>query len=217
MQNPSTRALFEYWNDVRGACGAPDRRDIDPTHMQASLANTFILEQGSPSEYLFRLAGSYLCSAYLRELKSQSFHALWHPRDRDALETIIKAVTQDHAVGLVTFQGKTATGASLAFESLLLPMRHNGSTQARILGAMAALDEPYWLGVQPVLEQRITGLRLFWPDEIAAQTADGVLGGMAHSAVSFGDVSEPAPMPATVFGNMGRRYAHLAVIDGGRI
>jgi hypothetical protein len=217
MQKQSTKTLYDYWNVLRGSRSAPDRRDIDPTKIRGALANTFILELNEENEFDFRLAGSHICSAYSRELKARSFTRLWHPRDRDAMDTLVRAVTEDHAVALITFQGTTAINTRLSMETILLPVRHNGSTQTRILGAMTAIDEPYWFGTQPIVEQRITGLRLIWPDEnslgdmvrdVAAAVPQDVMFARGNTAME--------PMSATVYGRQARRYAHLAVIDGGR-
>jgi hypothetical protein len=216
MQMPSTKTLYTYWNTIRGARSAPDRRDIDPTRIREALANTFILELDDKDRFSFRLAGSHLCTAYCRELKGRSYSGLWHDRDSDAMETLIRAVTEDHAVALVTFQGTTALHTKVSFETILMPLRHNGSTHTRILGSMSAIEEPYWLGVQPVLEQRITGLRLIWPDEVAAEDQ---VREVVSSVVNDGPFSSGHAIPAlptTVFGRSARRYAHLAVIDGGR-
>lgn len=222
MQKPSTKALFDYWNALRGSRSAPDRRDIDPTRIRSALANTFILELNDSDEFDFRLAGSHLCTAYSRELKGRSFSRLWLERDRDAIDTLIRAVTEDHAVALVTFQGTTAVHTRLSVETILLPLRHNGSTHTRLLGAMTALDEPYWFGVQPILEQRITGLRLIWPDDAPVADTGSLLAAalpqQQHDELDFATANAgiPTPLTATVFGRSARRYAHLAVIDGGR-
>ncbi len=216
MQMPSTKTLYTYWNTIRGSRSAPDRRDIDPTRIREALANTFILELDGADKFSFRLAGSHLCTSYCRELKGRSFSALWHDRDSDAMDTLVRAVTEDHAVALVTFQGTTALHTKVSFETILMPLRHNGSTHTRILGAMSALEEPYWLGVQPVLEQRITGLRLIWPDEVTAEeSAREVLASVVNDS-EYGAAAQPAAMQTTVYGRSARRYAHLAVIDGGR-
>jgi len=215
MQKASTKTLYDYWNALRGSRSAPDRRDIDPTRIRTALANTFILELGEENSFVFRLAGSHLCTAYCRELKGRSFSGLWHERDRDALDTMVRAVTEDHAVALVTFQGTTPINTKVSFETILLPLRHNGSTQTRLLGAMTALEDPYWLGVQAVVEQRITGLRLIWPDDAAISD----MGRDVETAlpdVAYASGAAPAPIASTVFGRSARRYAHLAVIDGGR-
>ena len=94
MQKASTKTLYDYWNSLRGSRSAPDRRDIDPTRIRSALAHTFILELNEHDEYDFRLAGSHLCAAYARELKGRSFTRLWHQRDRDAMDTLIRAVTE---------------------------------------------------------------------------------------------------------------------------
>lgn len=219
MQKTSTKTLFDYWNNLRGARSAPDRRDIDPARIKGALASTFILELDSGNEFSFRLAGSHLCSAYARELKGRSFTKLWHSRDRDAMDTLIRAVTEDHAVALITFQGSTPQHTKTTFETILLPIRHNGSTGTRLLGSMTALETPYWFGVQPIMEQRITGLRLIWPDEttpedMARDIATSIANDVAYDAEVA--VAPVVPMAATVFGRAARRYAHLAVIDGGR-
>ena len=106
----------------------------------------------------------------------------------------------------------------MTVETILLPVRHNGSTQTRLLGAMTALDEPYWFGVQPIIEQRITGLRLIWPDDdsLAEMARDIAADRAAGRGVRAAAGGAPQPMAATVFGRQARRYAHLAVIDGGR-
>ncbi|HEY4199949.1 MAG TPA: PAS domain-containing protein [Devosiaceae bacterium] len=215
MQKTSTKTLYDYWNGLRGSRSAPDRRDIDPTRIRTALANTFILELGEEDNFVFRLAGSHLCTAYCRELKGRSFTGLWHERDRDALDTLIRAVTEDHAAALVTFQGTTPINTKVSFETILLPLRHNGSTQTRLLGAMTALEEPYWLGAQPVVEQRITGLRLIWPDDIAINDVIGSVEA-AMPDVAYASGNTPMPIQSTIFGRSARRYAHLAVIDGGR-
>jgi len=220
MQKASTKALFDYWNALRGSRSAPDRRDIDPTRIRAALANTFILELNDGNDFDFRLAGSHLCSAYARELKGRSFSRLWHERDKDAIDTLMRAVTEDHAVALVTFQGTTAVQTRVTVETILLPLRHNGTTQSRLLGAMTAIDEPYWFGVQPVVEQRITGLRLIWPDDVSvdemARDVATAVPSQEYAAFATANSAVPAPLTATVFGRSARRYAHLAVIDGGR-
>lgn len=210
MRKPSTRELFNYWNELRGTRSAPERRDIDPTRIRHALANTFILE-ANDGDFDFRLAGSHLCSAYCRELKGRSFLRLWHDRDRDAIETLIKAVTDDHAVALVTFSATGNHGAMVSFETMLLPLRHNGATNTRIIGSMTAMDEPYWLGINPILEQRISGLRLIWADDQHADLSDEGVVGAGGTVTAI-----PAAEPDEVAGQASRRYAHLAVIDGGR-
>lgn len=215
MQSESTRILFDYWNELREGRNAPERREIEPTRIRSALSNTFILEAIETGEFSFRLAGSHLCSAYCRELKNRSFSTLWHDKDRDAIGTLIRAVTDDSAVALVTFEGTTANNNKMSFELVLLPISHNGTTQTRLLGGLSGFDEPYWFGAQPILEQRITGLRLIWPDDLNQPqfTPRETYGDVA---VVGGTQAEFTGIPAKIHGRDARRYNHLAVIDGGR-
>ena len=71
--------------------------------------------------------------------------------------------------------------------------------------------------MQPVVEQRITGLRLIWPDDVAhTQMARDVASVVPQDVVFATEGAAPRPITAVVFGRQARRYAHLSVIDGGR-
>ncbi len=216
MQLASTKILFSYWNKLRGARSAPERRNVDPTKIRSALSSTFILEAEKDQNFVFRLAGSHLCSTYCRELKGRAFAGLWHRKDRDAIATLIKAVTEDHAAAVVNFEGTNSSSKTMSFETILLPLRHNGSSNTRILGGLSAKDEPYWFGAQPILEQRITGLRLIWPDDFADEDAFNDSSTHVGQDVVFGSPSPVVSAPVTIHGVQGRRYAHLSVIDGGR-
>jgi hypothetical protein len=51
-------------------------------------------------------------------------------------------------------------------ETTLLPLRHGPAAAFdRILGTIAPLERPYWLGSEPVTHQTVASLRLIWPDE----------------------------------------------------
>ena len=70
------------------------------------------------------------------------------------------------------------------------------------------------------MEQRITGLRLIWPDDIALEDEphdlmSAVPPDIVYTRSNVVPIAVPMPMAATVYGRAARRYAHLAVIDGG--
>ena len=224
MQNKSSKSLYNYWNEIRGSRSAPERRNIDPTKIRTALSDTFILEAVEDEEFSFRLVGSHIYSIYCRELKKRNFNDLWNEKDHDAIKTLVRAVTEDHAVAVASFQGINEAGAIANFEVILLPLHHNGSTNNRLLGAMSVVDEPYWLGTQPVVNQRITGLRLIWPDDLSLQKQTSDIFTKVETDIiwdkQLNEIKEKniiqIPLPATVHGNKARRYSHLAVIDGGK-
>lgn len=146
MRHPSTRELFDYWNARRGGRAAPDRADIEPGAIRKILADTFILSYDEAAGHPFRIAGTRVCAAFGRELKSEAFLDLWSPESRKQVRELISVVANE-AVGVVGGARGTSTAqATREVELLLLPMSHRGAANARVLGALAPRNAAYWLG-----------------------------------------------------------------------
>ena len=73
MKHASIRELFEYWNERRGRRRRPTERDIEPGAIRRVLADTFILAFDAAAGHPFRIAGTRVCAAFGRELKSEAF------------------------------------------------------------------------------------------------------------------------------------------------
>ena len=54
-----------------------------------------------------------------------------------------------------------------------LPLIHAGDTINRILGAITAVDPPFWLGAEPLLRQEIVEINVHWPDGAPAFAPQG--------------------------------------------
>jgi hypothetical protein len=152
MKHRSSRELFAYWNVQRGTRAAPTRADIEPSAIRQILGDTFVLEADGPGHYPFRLAGTRLCALFGRELKGESFIKLWQGSTASAMRDLTAAVVEEQA-GIVA--QVTATAANdqflpLSLELLLLPLAYQTRPEARILGAMAPMTVPYWLGVKSI-------------------------------------------------------------------
>ncbi|MCX7313888.1 MAG: PAS domain-containing protein [Alphaproteobacteria bacterium] len=150
MKHPSNRELFEYWNERRGERLAPERADIEPSAIRHVLGDTFVLEV--TDNHLFRLAGTRLCALFGRELKAESFTRLWQRSGQTAIRELI-AVVMEEKVGIVaSATGSTAdeTLAPVQLELLLLPLAFQSRGEARVIGAMAPMAAPYWLGAKAV-------------------------------------------------------------------
>jgi hypothetical protein len=206
MKHGASRELYEYWNRLRGGEKAPQRSAIEPSDLRRVLADTFILEVAGRERYDIRLAGTRVWSIYCREIKGTNLLDLFAGEDRSAMATLGAAVSEDGAAAVVTVNALTARGDETACELILLPLRH-GSAAAfdRILGSIAVLERPYWLGTEPVTKQTIASLRLIWPDE----------------APSF--MRRRTDLPPLTIGNVTvlptsqpRRRGHLYVVDGGK-
>lgn len=146
MRHPSIKQLFDYWNRRRGHRAAPDRADIEPGAIRSVLADTFILSFDERSGHPFRIAGTRVCAAFGRELKNDPFLDLWDAASRTQIRNLLDVVTNE-AVGVVASARGTSTAHTTHdVELLLLPLRHRGYTNARVLGGLASRDAAYWLG-----------------------------------------------------------------------
>jgi hypothetical protein len=152
MKHPSNRELFEYWNERRGERLAPERADIEPGAIRHVLGDTFVIEVNGMDNHVFRLAGTRLCALFGRELKTESFTRLWQRSGQTAIRELI-AVVMEEKVGIVaSVTGATCddTLAPVDLEMLLLPLASQSRSDARVLGALAPMAAPYWLGAKAI-------------------------------------------------------------------
>ncbi len=208
MKHGASRELYEYWNRLRGSEAAPHRSAIEPSDLRRVLADTFILEVAGREQYLVRLAGTRVCSIFCRELKNTNLLDLWQAEDRSAMATLAAAVSEDGAAAVVTTDARTARNHDIACEMVLLPLRHGGSAYNRILGCLTVLERPFWLGIEPVVRQSITSLRLIWPEETPRF--------MRRRTDSLDDARAPQVVPSAISAQKTRRHGHLFVLDGGK-
>jgi hypothetical protein len=173
MQQPTSRQLYAYWDGVRNGRIAPRRFEIEPAKIASLLPETFIAECTGLLGFRFRLAGTKICEQFGRELRGLDFLTLWEPHDRDAVASLVRNVVADGAVGHGIFWAYTQTQRQASFELTLMPLIHTGQTVNRLLGAITAIEPPFWLGAEPLVRWEIAELHLRWPDGVPAFVAEG--------------------------------------------
>src|SRR5437762_3166467 len=133
MKHASSRELFAHWRDRRGARLAPERADIDPGAIRKALGDAFLLGLDAGPAPAFRLAGTRVCALFGRELKGENFIELWEEEERTAIRDLVANVAQE-MVGIVAgASGRTREGLRADLELLLLPLRHRGRGQLRMI------------------------------------------------------------------------------------
>jgi hypothetical protein len=156
----ASRELHSYWNLLRGGRSAPERSEIDPSAIRGVLADTFILEVDSFRRYPFRIAGTRTNSLFGRELKGEAFLDLWQESEQREIAAIVASVA-DEAIAVLAGAATCPQGPQrLDFELLLLPLRHHGDPQARILGAILPASMPSWVGLLPATPMKLSSLRV---------------------------------------------------------
>jgi hypothetical protein len=152
MKHPSIRELFDYWNERRGERLAPERADIDPSAIRKVLGDTFVLDAASGGTMPFRIAGTRLCAMFGRELKGEGFLKLWQRPGQTAIRELIAVVAEEKTGVVASVTGSTSDDTLLPvnLELVLLPLAFQSRSEARVMGALAPLAAPYWLGAKAI-------------------------------------------------------------------
>lgn len=169
MKHDWTADLLTYWDRLRGTRAAPDRRDVSPRDLGGKLPNIFILRSDiddsdaenadtanipAAKQWQFRLAGTRLCTLYGRELRNTRFLSLWHEDVRPWLGEQLHLSGLDYRPLRLEHTGVTLGEKACHFETLLLPL-HEADGSPAWIGSMVALDQPLWLGSDPLISNHM--------------------------------------------------------------
>jgi hypothetical protein len=173
MRHPATKALYAYWNEVRGERLAPRRLEIQPARIAELLLDTFILERADKGAFRFRLAGTRVAARFEAPLKANDFLSCWGEGDRALLAHHLAAISDLGRVGLFTGEADRLQGlhdrapsGPVPFELLVLPLLHTGDAIDRLLCLLVPIEEG---GGAPAREPAFRRLRLLaaeavWPN-----------------------------------------------------
>jgi hypothetical protein len=165
MQNGVSKHLFDYWERLRNGRVAPLRSEIDPSAIAYLLPDIFIAECPQATRTCrLRLAGTRICRAFDRELRGENLLELWHGSDRAVFTSLLESVIRQGSVGHVIFDAWADAERRARFELVLMPMAETGSQIGRVVGAISAIDPPFWLGGMPLRWLEIGSTGLVRPD-----------------------------------------------------
>ena len=203
MKHQNSIDLLTYWTSIRGAGDAPERSIVQPKDIAPLLPWIILLDldAGRPA---FRLAGTAVCSAHMREMKGRPFSETWGSDSRQ-IELAIEAVGNDlfgAVIGSRSDNGKE----TISFETLLLPLLDNGRRGTRLVGVQSHFGSPWSLGGYPSDRHELVSLRFLSPE------TEGSAAPTALHEGSVIDFSNRRREPVA-----GRRIGHLTVIEGGGI
>ena len=159
MRHSASRVLFAHWNERRGTRPLPERGDIEPAAIRVALGDIFILGVEPGEDLRFRVAGTRVCTLFGRELKGEGFIALWDAGHQSAMQHLLATVGEEEIGVVAGARGVTPEGFSCDLELLVLPLRHRGLSGRRMLGALAPLGVPTWLGASRLEPPALASLR----------------------------------------------------------
>lgn len=207
MRHKASLGLYDYWKRRRRTGAAPHRRDISPAEMQPYLSCVSILERGDSGHFVFRLAGTGVCTLFARELRHSIVTELWHATQAKTTRDVLEAVVAKSRPAVLDGRAVSCRGTTLPLEILFLPLQTEPDGKQWVLAGINLLEHPLWLDTDPVHHFIDTSARLIDPSTVASD----------HD-----ERTEPAAQSAaTIFrsrGNSGSatRLQRLTVIESGK-
>jgi hypothetical protein len=171
MRHAVSKELYAYWRALgRGGC-APERNAVEPSAIRGVLADTFVLDFDPAAGFPLRISGSRINAVFLTELRGASFLKIWRDTDRAAVAWLLQAAADGEAPYWLLAQARPAGLAPVEIEVTLLPLRHRGSTHARMLGSLTACAGAEWVGLVGSGPAALTAWREIEPAEVGALCA----------------------------------------------
>jgi hypothetical protein len=140
MKHPSSREFFAYWDGKRGHARAPDRSDIEPSAVRELLGDIFVLSCDHETGFPFRVAGTRVCALLGRDLKEQSFSALFAEDSRREIEDIVTYVAEEMLAAIAGITATAEDGSRAHLELLLLPFNNRAHAPISLTGLLAPFE-----------------------------------------------------------------------------
>ncbi len=152
--HPGNRALFRYWERVRGERAAPLRTDVDLKQVRPYVGSLFIIERRGDN-YCWRIAGTKLCEIYRRELTGGDCLAEHDAFERTTISRYLASTVDNLQPCVLRFRLKTSRGDLIGVEMLGLPIQSGNGDTIHIFGGVFPFRE-----IGPMAYEAITGVEL---------------------------------------------------------
>ena len=143
MKHPSSREFFAYWDKKRGTERAPDRSDVDPQAVRELLGDIFVLSYDNDAGFPFRVAGTRVSALLGRDLRDQSFSALFAEGARREIKDIVTAVAEETLPAIAGLTATAADGSLAHLELLLLPFNIRAHAPISLTGVLAPFESNF--------------------------------------------------------------------------
>jgi hypothetical protein len=191
--HPGSRALFRYWEGLRGERAAPGRAELDLHKIHEHVPSLFIMERHAQRQsYKWRLAGTKICALWRQELTGKDVFQNWHAFERDLALRLLDGVVGSLQPCVMRFRLQTSLNHAIPVEMLCLPLRAHGSETIHVLGSIMAFAEANSMGYDGIARIELLSARAIWTEPLPG---DPLL--------------RPGP-------SLARPFANFRVIEGGK-
>lgn len=164
--HPGSRALFKYWDGLRGAEACPRREALRLQDIRELVPNLVVIERvARPADFRWRLAGTALTEIFRHELTGHPVLEGWQRFERDVIARFLSGAVIELQPSVLRYRLHTDGGQMIGSEFLVLPMRaQDGSFH--IFGGMFAFRDIYSLGYKAIAAMDLAAARGVWSEHI---------------------------------------------------
>jgi hypothetical protein len=136
MLHPGSRALFRYWQTLRGKMSAPPRDWLDLKKIHTLVPFMLMIERGPGKTYAWRLAGTQVCELWGMELTGMPALTQGEKSERETVARLLDRVIDAHQPCVLRFRLNTALGKNVAAEFVGLPLRARKAAGTYVFGVI---------------------------------------------------------------------------------
>lgn len=131
------KALFAYWDGLRGSRAMPARADIDPAAIPGLLPYIFMYGVARDGGYTIRLVGEEVVSFVGRNATGSPAGAIMPPRSAEVIVAILDAVSQERAPKFRAGKAHWLVAKNHRdYEACFLPLSADGDNVNIVLGGV---------------------------------------------------------------------------------
>jgi hypothetical protein len=165
--HPGSRALFRFWETMRGESSAPSRDKLELTQIRDLVPNLLIIGRNPVGQsFRWRLAGTDICSLYRRELTGTEVLTGWDRFETEVVGRFLAGVDQCLQPCLLRFRMRTDLGQLIGVEMIGMPLQASNGQTIHIFGGMFAFRETATLTYRAITAMELSGARSIWTEHL---------------------------------------------------
>jgi hypothetical protein len=137
-RDPQVKALYDYWNALRGDRAMPARADVDPATIPKLLPHIIMYDVAAEGGYSIRLVGEEVVRFVGRNATGGPAGTVMPPRAAEMMINILDAVTAERVPKFRAGKAHWQPDKDYRdFEACFLPLSADGETVNIVLGGVS--------------------------------------------------------------------------------
>jgi hypothetical protein len=164
--HPGSRALFRYWEAIRGEMSAPPRDWLDLKKIRALVPFLFIIERKPGHDYTWRLAGTRVCELWGMELTGRSAFLQGERFERETIGRLLDGVIDRHQPFVLRFRLNSMREMNVAAELVGVPLRARNNGATYVFGVIVPFREVRRPRHDRITTFELSAARTIWTEPV---------------------------------------------------